>query len=212
VPLGSLWPLLGAWAPASVWGPWAGSAPLPFLAWSWIPPSSADFGTCPGIHSASIYQVYPFAVIQWGLLHLLGESAPAPEVAGWTMVNVHVAMHLLEMCPIQVCSERWVADSLQSPASPPSSLQVSGVTSGGFPCAKPRRGFCLTSWSQWSWRLFRSSLSPSSLLHAEPKLQLRSFPSLPTRRLTLQEPAPFLSFRWWAGARHLRVSLPLERE
>jgi hypothetical protein len=146
------------------------------------------------------------AVVQWGLLHLLGESAPAPEVAGWTRVNVHVAMR-----PIQVCPERWVADSLQSPASPPSFLQVSCITSGGFSCAKPQRGFCLLSWSQWSWCLFRLSLSPSGLLHAEPKLQPKSFPSLPTRRLTLQEPAPILSFRWWAGARHLRVSLPLER-
>jgi hypothetical protein len=74
---------------------------FPFLAWSWIPPHSADFGTCPGNHLASIFQVCPFAIIQWGLLHLLGESAPAPEVAGWTTVIVHVAMHLLEMRPIK---------------------------------------------------------------------------------------------------------------
>jgi hypothetical protein len=123
-------------------GPCVGAAGslrfFPFLAWFWIAPSSTDFGTCPGNRSASIFQVYPFAIIQWGLLHLLGESAPAPEVAGWTTVNVHVAMRLLEMRLIQVCPERWVAYSLQSPASPPSSLQVSGITSGGFPCAKSR--------------------------------------------------------------------------
>jgi hypothetical protein len=123
-------------------GPCVGAAGalcfFPLIAWSWISPSSADFGTCPGNHSASVFQVYPFAVVQWDLLHLLGESAPALEVAGWTTVNIHVAMHLLEMRPIEVCPERWVADSLQSPASPPSSLQISGITSGGFPCAKPR--------------------------------------------------------------------------
>jgi hypothetical protein len=128
---------------------------FPFLAWSGIPPSSADFGTCPGNHLASIFQVYSFAVIQWGLLLLLGESAPAPEVAGWTTVNIHVAIHLLEMRPVQVCPEQWVADSLQSPASPPSFLQVSGITSGGFPCAKPRRGYCQPSRSLWSWCLFQ---------------------------------------------------------
>jgi hypothetical protein len=50
---------------------------------------------------ASIFRVCPFAIIQWGLSHLLGESAPAPEVAGWTTVNVHVAMHLLEVRPIK---------------------------------------------------------------------------------------------------------------
>jgi hypothetical protein len=109
---------------------------FPFLAWSWISPGSPDFGMCPGNHSTSIFQVYPF--IQWGFLHLLGESAPAPEVAGWTTVNIHVAMLLLEMRPIQVCPERWVTNSLQSPAPPPSSLQVSGISAGGFPCAKPR--------------------------------------------------------------------------
>jgi hypothetical protein len=142
---GRLWPLCGAAG---------GLRFFPFLAWS--SPSSADFGTCPGNHSTSIFQVYPFAVIQWGLLHLLDEFASAPEVAGWTTVSVHVAMHLLEMRPIQVCPERWIADS-QSPAPPPSSLQVSGVTSGGFPCAKPRWGYCLPSRSQWSCRLFRLS-------------------------------------------------------
>jgi hypothetical protein len=50
---------------------------------------------------ASIFRVCPFAIIQWGFLHLLGESVPAPEVAGWMTVNVHVAMHLLEMRPIK---------------------------------------------------------------------------------------------------------------
>ena len=49
----------------------------------------------------SIFGACLFANIQWGLLHLLGESAPAPEVAGWTTVNVHVAMHLLEVRPIK---------------------------------------------------------------------------------------------------------------
>jgi hypothetical protein len=122
---------------------------FPFLAWSWIPPSSAGFGTCPGNHSASIFQVYPFAVVQWGLLHLLGESAPAPEVAGWTTVNVHVAMHLLER-PIQVCPDRWVADSLQSPA-----LLLCFYRSVAL-----RRGYCLPSRSLWSWRLFQVAFLP----------------------------------------------------
>jgi hypothetical protein len=72
---------------------------FPFLAWSWIPPSSSDFGTCPGNHSASIFQVYPFAVVQWGLLHLIGGSAPAPEAAGWTTVIVHVASTFLGFAP-----------------------------------------------------------------------------------------------------------------
>jgi hypothetical protein len=45
--------------------------------------------------------VYPFAVVQWGLLRLLGESTHAPEVTGWTTVIVRVAMHLLEMRPIK---------------------------------------------------------------------------------------------------------------
>jgi hypothetical protein len=45
--------------------------------------------------------VYPFAVVQWGLLHLLGESTLAPEVTGWTTVIIHVAMHLSEMRPIK---------------------------------------------------------------------------------------------------------------
>jgi hypothetical protein len=44
---------------------------------------------------------YPFAVVQWGLLGLLGESTPAPEVTGWTTVIIHVAMHLVEMRPIK---------------------------------------------------------------------------------------------------------------
>jgi hypothetical protein len=50
---------------------------------------------------AFIFRVCPFAIIQWGPLHLLGESAPALEVAGWMTVNVHVAMRLLEMRPIK---------------------------------------------------------------------------------------------------------------
>jgi hypothetical protein len=45
--------------------------------------------------------VYPFAVVQWGLLHLLGESAPAPEVTEWTTVIVYVASTFLEMRPIK---------------------------------------------------------------------------------------------------------------
>jgi hypothetical protein len=49
----------------------------------------------------SIFQACPFAIFQWGLLHLLGESAPAPVVAGWTTANVHVAMRLLEVRPIK---------------------------------------------------------------------------------------------------------------
>jgi hypothetical protein len=88
---------------------------------------------------ASIFQVYPFAVIQWGLLRLLGESAPASEVAGWTTVNVHVAMHLLEMRPIQVCPQRWVADSLQSPASPPLVRSVA-LLQGGSPAQSHEEG------------------------------------------------------------------------
>jgi hypothetical protein len=142
-------PLAPPWG-LGAFGPCVGPQAFPFLAWSWIPPCSADFGKCPGNHLASVFQVYPFAVIQWGLLHLLGESAPAPEVAGWTTVNVYVARHLLGMRPFQVCPEWWVADSLQSPPSPPLFLQVSGITSGGFPCVKPQRGYCLPSWSQWS--------------------------------------------------------------
>jgi hypothetical protein len=97
LPLGPLWGL-------GTSGPCVGAAGglrfFPFLARSWIPPSSADFGVRPGNHSASVFQVYLFAVVQWGLLHLLGESTPAPEVTGWTTVNVHVTMHLLEMRPI----------------------------------------------------------------------------------------------------------------
>jgi hypothetical protein len=42
--------------------------------------------------------------------------------------------------PHQVCPERWVADSLQSPASPSSSLQVSGITSGGSPAQSHEEG------------------------------------------------------------------------
>jgi hypothetical protein len=45
--------------------------------------------------------VYLFAIVQWGLLRLLGESAPAPEVIGWTTVIVHVANTFLEMRPIK---------------------------------------------------------------------------------------------------------------
>jgi hypothetical protein len=41
--------------------------------------------------------------------------------------------------PLQVCPERWVAVSLQSPASPPS-LQVSGIISGGFPAQSHKEG------------------------------------------------------------------------
>jgi hypothetical protein len=91
----------GAWVPpAPVWG--HGRSPLfPFLTWSWIPPSSSDFGSCPENHLASISQVYLFAVAQWGLLRLLGESAPAPEVTGWTTVFVHVASTFLEMRSIK---------------------------------------------------------------------------------------------------------------
>jgi hypothetical protein len=84
----------------------------------------------PRNHLASISQVFPFAVVQWGLLHLLGESAPAPEVTGWRTVIVHVASTFFGDAPHQVCPERWVAVSLQSPASPPL-LQVSGIISGG---------------------------------------------------------------------------------
>jgi hypothetical protein len=50
---------------------------------------------------ASIFRVCPFTIIQWGLPYLLGESAPAPEVAGWTTVNVHVVKLLLEIHPIK---------------------------------------------------------------------------------------------------------------
>jgi hypothetical protein len=70
--------------------------------------SSADFGACPGNHLASVFQVYPFAVVQCGPLHLLGESIPALG-----------PRRNAPFGPPQVCPERWVADSLQSPASPP---------------------------------------------------------------------------------------------
>jgi hypothetical protein len=129
--LGRLWHLCGAAG---------GLRFFPFLAWSWIPPSAADFGTCPGNHSTFISQVYPFAVTQWGLLHLLGESSPAPVVAGWTTINVHVAMLLLDMRPIQVCPERWVADSLQSPAPPPSFYRSVALLQGVSPALSHDEG------------------------------------------------------------------------
>jgi hypothetical protein len=47
--------------------------------------------------------------------------------------------HLFGDAPHQVCPERQVAVSLQSPASPPS-LQVSGIISGGFPTQSHKEG------------------------------------------------------------------------
>jgi hypothetical protein len=88
----------------------------------------------------SIFRACPFAIIQWGLLHLLGESAPAPVVAGWTTANVHVTMRLLEMRPIQVCPERWVVDSLQSPAPPPSFYRSVALLQGGSPALSHDEG------------------------------------------------------------------------
>jgi hypothetical protein len=41
--------------------------------------------------------------------------------------------------PHQACPERWVAVSLQSPASPPS-LQVSGIILGGSPAQSHKEG------------------------------------------------------------------------
>jgi hypothetical protein len=103
--------------------------------------------------------------------------------------------------------ERWVADSLQSPASPPLLLQVSGISSGGSPAQSHKEGINCPLGVCGVDAFFRSSLSPSGILRAVPKLQPRSFPGLPT-----QESAPILSYRWRAGACHLRVNLPLERE
>jgi hypothetical protein len=74
-----------------------------------------------------------------GLLYLLGESAPASEVTGWTMVIVHVASTFFGDAPRQVCPQRRVAVSLQSPASL-SSLQVSGFISGGSPAQSHKEG------------------------------------------------------------------------
>jgi hypothetical protein len=63
---GRLWPLCGG----------RRRSPLfPFLTWSWFPPSSSDFGTCPENHSASISQgvsfcrcpVGPSASLRWVL-------------------------------------------------------------------------------------------------------------------------------------------------
>jgi hypothetical protein len=47
--------------------------------------------------------------------------------------------HLFGDVPHQVCPERRVAVSLQSPASPPS-LQVSGIISGGSPAQSCKEG------------------------------------------------------------------------
>jgi hypothetical protein len=112
--------------------------------------------------------------------------------------------HLFGDAPHQVCPKRWVAVSLQSPASPPSQ-QVSGIISGGSPAQSHKEGVNCPL-GAYGVDAF------SGCLRAEPKLQPRSFSSLPARRLTLQESAPILSYRWRAGACHLRVSLPLERE
>jgi hypothetical protein len=81
----------------------------------------------------SIFRACPFANIQSGLLHLLGESTPAPAVAGWSTANVHVTMRLSEMHPFQVHPERWVADSLQSPTPPPSFYRSVALLQGGSP-------------------------------------------------------------------------------
>jgi hypothetical protein len=56
------------------------------------------------------------------------------------MVDVHVAMHLLEMRPIQVFPERWVADSLQSPAPPPSFYRSVALLQGGSPALSQDEG------------------------------------------------------------------------
>jgi hypothetical protein len=189
-----------------------GQSPLfPFLAWSCIPPSSADFGTCVGNHSASIFQVYPFAVVQWGLLHLLGESTPAPEAAGWTTVIVHVAMHLLEMRPIKYVLGGGLLILFSLQLLHLHLYRSVALLQGGFLAQSHEEGINCPL-GAYGVDAFSGCLSPSGILRAEPKLQPRSFPSLPTRRLTLQESAPILSYRWWAGACHLRVSLPLERE
>jgi hypothetical protein len=47
--------------------------------------------------------------------------------------------HLFGDAPHQVCPERWVAVSLQSPASL-LSLQVSGIISGGSPSQSHKEG------------------------------------------------------------------------
>jgi hypothetical protein len=92
--------------------------------------------------------------------------------------------------PHQACPERWVAVSLQSPASPPS-LQVSGIISGGSLAQSHKEGINCPLGAYGVDAFFRLSLSSCDILRAEPKLHLRSFPSLPARRLTLQESAPF---------------------
>jgi hypothetical protein len=164
---------------------------------------------------ASIFRVCPFAIIQWGLPHLLGESAPAPEVTGWTTVNVHVAMHLqmhlLEVSPIKyvLSGGLLILFSLQF-------LHLRFYRSVAFlqgvPLHKATRRVLIVLSEPVELMPFSGQLSPNGILREVPKLQPRSFPGLPTRRLTLQESAPILSYRWRAGACHLRVSLPLERE
>jgi hypothetical protein len=86
---------------------------------------------------ASVLQVYPFAVVQWGLLHLLGESTLAPEVTGWTMVIVQVAIHLVEMRPIKYVLSGGLL-MLFSFSFSASISTGQWHSSGGFPCAKPR--------------------------------------------------------------------------
>jgi hypothetical protein len=80
----------------------------------------------------SIFQACPFANIQWGLLHLLGESTPAPAVAGWSTA-IRVAVRLLEMHPFQVYPGQWVAGSPQSPAPSPSLYRSVASLQGGSP-------------------------------------------------------------------------------
>jgi hypothetical protein len=108
----------------------------------------------------------------------------------------------------QACPERWVAVSLQSPASPPS-LQVSGIISGGSLAQSHKEvingplgaygvdafsGFPLVSFSvqslsfiQEAFRVFQQKTDAAGV-------------------------CAILSYRWRAGARHIRVSLPLGRE
>jgi hypothetical protein len=81
----------------------------------------------------SIFQACPFANIQWGLLHLLGESTPAPAVAGWLAAIVRVTMRLLGVHIFQVHPGRLVAGSPQSPAPPPSFYRSVALLQGGSP-------------------------------------------------------------------------------
>jgi hypothetical protein len=112
--------------------------------------------------------------------------------------------------PHQACPERWVAVSLQSPASPPP-LQVSGIISGGSPAQSHKEGI-IGPLGAYGVDAFSGCLFPLVTFSMQSLSFIQEAFRVFQQKTDAAGVCTILSYRLRAGACHLGVSLPLGKE